>query len=178
MSHAKWFIFVSVSIFLTGVFANAQQSKPEPDWSSMTFLIGDWVGEGGGKPGEGAGAASFNFDLQRKIIVRKNQSDYLATKDKPAISHTDLMIIYPDASGKRFQAVYFDNEGYKIDYKIAQSDDHKTLVFTSEAIPSAPRFRLVYTKVNDDTLTVRFDMAPPGKPDAFSKYVEGTMHRK
>src|SRR5215469_8358837 len=99
MLTAKRFIFVLVLLFLAGFFANAQQSRPEPDWSSMTFLIGDWIGEGGGKPGEGVGVASFKFDLQRKIIVRKNQSDYPATKDKPAISHSDLMIIYPDASG-------------------------------------------------------------------------------
>ncbi len=30
----------------------------------------------------------------------------------------------------------------------------------------------------NDSMTFRFDIAPPGKPEAFSKYIEGSLHRK
>ena len=33
-------------------------------WGSIRFLVGDWVGEGSGNPGEGSGFVSFRFDLE------------------------------------------------------------------------------------------------------------------
>jgi hypothetical protein len=37
----------------------------------------------------------------------------------------------------------------------------------SKAAASAPRFRLVYTLLAPDSVDVRFEVAPPGSPDAF-----------
>ncbi|HZS49111.1 MAG TPA: hypothetical protein VFC63_28850 [Blastocatellia bacterium] len=172
------FGLVMLLILWVPILTNAQQSKTETDWSAMKFLIGDWTGDGGGKPGQGSGESSFKLDLQGKVLVRRSQSDYPATADKPAISHSDLMIIHPKASGKGFEAIYFDNEGFVIHYDVIKSDDKKVLTLISEPSPSAPRFRLVYTQISETTMTVRFDIAPPGKPEAFAKYVEGTLHRK
>src|SRR5579871_5836654 len=76
----------------------AQQPANNTDWSPLKFLLGDWVGVGDGGPGQGSGGTSFNFDLQNKILVRKNWADYAATKDRPAASHNDLMIVYPGAT--------------------------------------------------------------------------------
>ena len=48
----------------------------------------------------------------------------------------------------------------------------------SEAVASAPRYRLTYKKEETDQVSVKFEIAPPGKPDAFSTHVEGSAHRK
>ncbi|HXU39319.1 MAG TPA: hypothetical protein VN937_23390 [Blastocatellia bacterium] len=154
----------------------AQQPK-ETHWDSFRFLLGEWVGEGSGAPGEGAGGFSFTFDLQGKILVRKNTADYPATKDKPAYSHTDLMVIYREADDP-IKAIYFDNEGHVIHYAVSFSKDQSTLTFLSNPSPSSPRFRFIYSKATPDKLKLEFDIAPPGKPEAFSKYVEGSAHRK
>jgi hypothetical protein len=61
------------------------------------FLIGEWVGEGGGMPGQGGGGFSFLPDQDGRILIRKNYANYPATKDKPAYSHTDLTIICEDS---------------------------------------------------------------------------------
>jgi hypothetical protein len=157
--------------------ARAQQSN-EVGWEPYSFLLGEWIGEGSGKPGEATGGFSFSFDLEKKILVRKNYANYPATKEKPAYSHTDLMIIYQEAASNVTRAIYFDNEGHVINYAVAFSNDNTRLVFTSEPSASAPRFRFTYYKSTDGRLAFEFELAPPGKPDAFSKYVQGLAHRK
>jgi hypothetical protein len=155
----------------------AQQPKETANWDSFRFLLGEWIGEGAGAPGEGTGAFSFDFDLQGKILIRKNRADYPATKDKAAYSHTDLMTIYREADGS-LKAIYFDNEGNVIHYAVSFSKDQNTLTFLSDPSPSSPRFRFIYSKATPDKLKLEFDIAPPGKPEAFSKYIEGAAHRK
>jgi hypothetical protein len=155
----------------------AQQPKETAIWDSFRFLLGEWVGEGTGAPGEGTGGFSFSFDLQGKILVRKNRADYAATKDKPAYSHTDLMVIYREGDDS-LKAIYFDNEGHVIHYAVSFSKDQNTLTFLSDPSPSAPRFRFIYSKASPDRLKLEFDIALPGKPEAFSRYIEGSAHRK
>jgi len=170
------FIVLLFLAFLSAPRSFAQQPK-EANWDSFRFLFGEWIGEGTGSPGEGTGSFSFTFDLQDKILVRKNRADYPATKDKPAYSHTDLMIIYREADDS-LKAIYFDNEGHVIHYSVSFSKDQNMLTFLSDHSPSSPRFRFIYSKSSADKLKLEFDIAPPGKPEAFSKYIEGSAHRK
>ncbi len=156
----------------------AQKGMDAGNWDAWRFLIGEWTAEGGGKPGQGTGTFSFSLDLQGKILLRKNRSDYSATKDHPAYSHQDLMVIYRQPDGADTRAIYFDSEGHVIHYRAEFSEDKKALTFLSDAEASAPRFRLTYTKGRDQALTIRFEIAPPGKPDSFSTYVEGIARRR
>ena len=157
----------------------AQQAKSVDDWGPWVFLMGQWVGEGGGQPGEGVGEFAFYFDLDGKVMVRKNRADYPASKECPAFSHEDLMVIYsePNGAGTR-RAIYFDNEGHVIEYAVEFSAERGTFTFVSEAVASAPRYRLTYTKGETDQVSVKFEVAPPGKPDAFSTHVQAVAHRK
>ena len=171
--------FVSLtflSLFIFTSFLSAQQPKNNPNWDSYHFLIGEWVGEGGGNPGQGAGGFSFSFDLQNRIIVRKNFAEYPAVKDHPAFRHDDLMVIYQENNSTR--ATYWDNEGHVINYTVEFSKDTNSVIFLSELISSAPRFRLSYTKSENNTMKILFEIAPPGKSDSFTKYIEAAAHRK
>lgn len=156
----------------------AQQSDEAKNWKRWEFLLGNWVGEGGGESGQGSGGFSFALDLQGKILVRKNRADYPATKERPAYSHADLMVVYPEAGTKRERAIYFDNEGHVIHYGIEFSRDGRTVVFLSDVSASAPRYRLTYAEKSAGAVTIKFEIAPPGKPDAFSKYIEAAARRE
>jgi hypothetical protein len=151
----------------------AQQSKTDPRWAPLAFLIGDWVGEGGGGPGQGTGEFSFQPDLAGAILIRKNVSHYPATKDKPAYSHADLLIV-----DSTLHAIYFDDEGHTIHYAVEPSADGNSVQFLSDAQASEPRYRLTYRKTGDHQVAIRFEIAPPGKPEAFSTYIEATARRK
>jgi hypothetical protein len=138
--------------------------------------MGEWVGEGTGMPGEGAGGFSFAYDLQNTVLVRKNFADYPATKDRPAFRHEDLMIVYQE--GGKTRATYFDNEQHVINYSVSVSVDSSSIVFVSDASASSPRFRLTNKKSGTDKIAITFEIAPPGKPEAFTRYIEAKARRK
>ena len=161
-------------IFVAILFASQAISAQHPasiNWDKWKFLIGEWVGEGNGQPGQGSGSFTFGTDLDSKILVRKNHTEFPATKDKPAFVHNDLLFIYPDYTGTASKAIYFDNEGHVINYTITYTDN--SIVFTSEAIPNAPRFRLSYIQLGKDTVNIKFEFASPQNQEEFKTYLEG-----
>jgi len=138
-------------------------------WEKWEWLIGEWKGEGSGKPGQGEGTFSFKFSLDRKILERTSHSEYPATGSKPKIVHDDLMIIYLDVDGTHAKAIYFDNEGHIINYSVSYSD--KSVVLTSNKMPNMPIFRLTYTDLGQGAVNTKFEISNDGMK--FSTYIEG-----
>jgi len=165
-------LVIVLTLFFNGGLV---QAKDDP-WEPFRFLMGDWVGEG--KEGQGTGFFSLTPDLQGKVLVRKNHADLPAGKDRPAAVHEDLMVIYKSEDGKTAKAIYFDSEDHVINYTVTFSPDKQTLTFISAAAPHAPRFRLSYQKEAEDRVSIKFEIAPPGKPEEFKMYLEGKARKK
>ena len=159
-----------------GIAGSTQETTS--GWGLFEYLLGDWVGEGGGQPGQGAGEFSFHPDLQNRILVRKSYAAYPPTKDRPAFRHDDLIVVYRESDIAPPRALYLDSEGHVIHYSVTASSDRKTIEFVGEVLPSSPRYRLTYVRTGSDTLTLKFEIAPPGKPDSFSTYIEAKAKRK
>jgi hypothetical protein len=155
----------------------AQQTKADPRWAPLGFLIGEWVGEGGGSPGQGSGGFSFLPDGDTRTLIRKSRADYPATKGKPAYSHTDLTILYQEPGETKLRAIYFDNEDHTIHYSVEPSADGNSVQFVSDAVASQPRYRLTYINKGNGQVAIRFEIAAPGKSE-FSTYIEATARRK
>ena len=153
----------------------SQQPAPNVNWDSLKFLLGKWVGEGGGEAGTGSGYFTFETGLNGKVLIRKNHAEYPATKDRPAFSHDDLMIVYADPATKRLRAFYTDTEGNVINYMVSVSSDGKSIVFLSDPQSAGPRFRLTYVVTQPDKMALTFEMAPADKPDQFKKFIEGKV---
>jgi len=162
-------------LLLSATLAQAPPSAPgalvDP-WARWRFLVGDWVGEGGGRPGEGSGSFSLQFDLDQSVLVRRSRTEYPAAGGKPRLVHEDLMVCYPDPAGGRILAIYFDNEGHVIRYT-EETAGQGRVVLVSDVNASAPRFRLTYTRLGPDAIGIAFEIAPPGRPDGFVPYVTG-----
>lgn len=156
---------------LVGTPAPAQQDA----WADFRFLMGTWVSIG--ETTEGSGGFTLEPDLQDKILVRRNEADLPATKDRPAAKHEDLMVIYRVPGGEQVNASYYDNEDHIIQYTVSPLPEKGGLVFVSDAMPSAPRFRLTYTAAGANTVAIKFEFAPPGKAEEFRTYLEGTARR-
>ena len=146
---------------------------PGADWGPVQFLMGRWIGEGTGQPGTGSGGFSFATDLQGAVLVRKNYAEYPAANGNPGFRHDDLTIIYRDESSHQLRAVYFDNEGHRIEYAVQPNGNG--VVFTSEGPRTTIRYRFTYTRDGPDRLKIKFEIAEPGKD--LAPYIEATAHR-
>jgi hypothetical protein len=119
-------------------------NKPKEDsLKKFAFLLGKWDAEGGGQPGTGMGAFSFDAELDRHILVRHNYAHY----DKGAEAgtrHDDLLIVYLESSTEGPRAIYFDSEGHVIHYGVT-TPKADSVVFESDRSQPGPRYRLSYT---------------------------------
>lgn len=158
-------------LFVVPILIAQPSPKIDNRWAPLAFLIGEWTGEGGGGPGQGTGGFSFLPDQGGKILIRKNRAEYPASKDRPAFSHTDLMIVYNEPGETKLRAIYFDTEDHTIHYTVEPSSDGKSVQFVSD------NFRLTYRKTGPDTLALKFEIAPPGKPGAYATYIDATARR-
>ena len=164
-------------IVLISSAAVVAQHPSQPDWQPWAFLHGKWVGEGSAEVGQGSGYFTFEPDLQNKAWIRRNHSEYPATKDRPKYVHDDLMIVYFDPAAHLTRAFYCDTEQHVIHYTASFSADGKTLTFLSDPQEGAPRFRLTYTRTAPDQMSLTLETAQPSKPDEFKKIVEGKVKK-
>jgi hypothetical protein len=151
--HARWVI----AAFLLAMALPAQQAASSP-WTRLDFLMGKWIGVAGEKDtplGAGQGAYSFAFDLNNKVVIRRNQAVYDA-----GAKHDDLMVIYLDAPNDTPRAIYFDSEGHTIRYRLA-FPKAEMVVFESDGTEPGPRYRLTYW-VENGGLNGKFEVAAPG----------------
>jgi len=172
-------LFFLISVVAMTDLNQAQASEGSSDkWADWQFLLRDWAGaDSGGVPGKAnVGACSFAVELQGAVIMRKNHAEYPASKDRPATVHDDLMTIY--RQGNLVRADYFDSEGHVIHYTATHRVADKSWVFIGDTVAGQPRFRLTYTETSANELKLAFEMAVPGKPDAFQPYITATLQRQ
>jgi hypothetical protein len=180
-------LLVAVASFAQGT-AKAPPSKPAAPAAAQAaspgvralgemvdFLLGQWIGEGSGEPGQGSGTFSFEASLDGNLVTRRSHAEYPAAQGRPAVNHVDVMVMYPE--GGQVRADYFDNEGHVIHYTVAFTHQSATLTFISGIVEGQPRYRLVYRPLATDRVETTFEIAPPGKADAFATYVKGTSKR-
>lgn len=154
-----------------------QQPGPNAGLDSLRFLLGKWAGEGGGEAGQGSGYFTFEEALQGKVLVRKNHSEYPAAKDRPAYTHEDLMVVYADPSTNQARAFYTDSEGHVINYLVSVSGDGRSVTFLSDPRDAGPRYRLTYVSDGPGELALTFEVADPGRPERFKKFIEGRVRK-
>jgi len=150
--------------------AGAAQAA-EPGWTPLSWLVGDWKGEGGGVE-TGRGGFSFTPEAGGQVLVRKNFAAYPAQNGKPASRHDDLMVIAGDAG--RLRATYWDSEGRTIHYAVTEATADHVLFLSDD--PAGPRFRLSYRKTPNG-LTGRFEIAPPPARNQFRDDLTWTATR-
>jgi hypothetical protein len=168
--NMKYLKFLGV-ILLLNVCISVSGQQTANGWEKWKYLICEWVGEGNGQPGQGEGSFTFLAGLDGKVMVRKSHTVFPETAKNAAKIHDDLLYVYASPADGSQEAIYFDNEGNTIKYKVSFIGN--SIVMTSEKSSVNPRFRLTYTKIDSSSVNISFEMATPEAPEAFRTYLEG-----
>lgn len=160
----------------------AGQTKPAPDvWEPLRFFVGEWEGNGEGKPGVSKTSREYRLVLSDKFVEIRNRSQYEPQPKNPkGENHEDWGMISYDRGRKQFVLRQFHVERFVVQYVMtSMSDDGKTFTFTSEQIENIPagwRARETYKLISADEFIEIFELAEPGKD--FEKYTENRYRRK
>jgi hypothetical protein len=146
---------IAIAILCGTLRLPAQTADTSP-WKKLEFLLGKWTGIASEKDtplGAGQGAFSFELQLEKKIIVRRNNATY-----DSGVRHDDLLIIYLESGTPH--AIYFDSEDHVIRYNVT-SPVPNAVTFESEQTQPGPKYRLSYA-MEKESLNGKFEVAPPG----------------
>jgi len=133
--------------------------EPAAEWKKFDFLLGKWVGVAGEKEtplGAGQGGFSFEAELGKKVIVRRNHAAY-----ETGAQHDDLMVIYLEGAPR---AIYFDSEGHVIRYNVSFLA-MDSVVFESDGTQPGPKYRLSYWMEPAGVMKGKFEVAAPGSAE-------------
>ncbi len=172
---------IFIVLLLLPVLSFGQTTKQDSIWKPLKFLVGSWIGKGGGDPGEGTYERSYQFIFNKKYIEVKNKSVYPSSTDNPKGEiHEDIGYISFDKLRNTFVLRQFHIEGFVNQYKLDSiSDDGKRIVFISESIEnikSGWRAKETYEILGDNEFTETFELAPPDKE--FEVYSKVTLKKK
>jgi hypothetical protein len=166
-----------VALMLIPFLSLHAQPEPTDGWKDLDFLLGEWTWSGGGQPGKAKGVSTFRPELEGTVLVRTNHLDYVATKERAAFTHDDLLYVYHHPQDKSLRAIYFDGEGHVILYRLTVAADKNSVEFLSDAAPDGTKCRMTYRKAGADSVSEKFEIAPPGKANDFTAYVDFTATR-
>jgi hypothetical protein len=152
----------------------AAGAPAEDPLAALAPLLGHWTADPDPKSPGVTGWTRFDKEAQGNALVRINHAEYPATKDRPASSHDDVMILFSE--GGHLRADYVDNEGHVIHYAVSV-DGASRVVLVSDAAGPGPRFRLTYSWSTKDRLDLSFEIAPPGAPEQFKPFIGARLSR-
>jgi hypothetical protein len=169
---------VMLAALLLAAVSSAQAPPPPSNpWKDFDFVLGNWAWSGGGQPGQANGTSTFEPDMNGTVLLRKVHLEYPASKERAAFAHDDLLYVYHDPQDNSLRAIFFDNENHVIRYAVTVSTGGDSIQFLSDAAPGGTHARMTYKRAGPDSVTETFELAPPGKPDEFTKYVEFTARK-
>ena len=157
--------FAPVAVFalLLATLAHAQAPALQPPLAGIGFLLGHWSTPTAGKVAETGGGSTGSMDFTPEVggaaILRKDHVSLFDQAGKPAGAFDIIMLIYPESGA--IHADYSDGT-HIIHYTHADVTPGQSVTFLTASSPVAPTFKLGYVMTGPKTLTIDFEMAPPG----------------
>lgn len=177
------FVLLALISCAASVAAQSPAStQPADPLAPLDFLIGTWSAKtdsaASSAGAQGTGTYTFRHDLNGHALVRSSSYDSCKGPSNFDCTHRDQLTIFADPNAMALHkasllALYLDSEGHVIYYAISTPDPH-TVIFNSQALPSLPKFRLIYHLEGDGPKAVmsgKFQSAAPGSDD-FHSYLE------
>lgn len=157
--------------------AQAAAPAADPVWHALGFLEGTWEA----KTRQAAsgitatGTYTFRKELGGHVLARHSSAAGCRGPVDADCEHADLLYVYQEAKDQPPRAIYFDNEGHVIHYRVSTPAPGRA-VFLSDDGGTGPQFRLMY-ELKGRIMDGKFQMRMPGKAE-WTSYLEWSGARK
>jgi hypothetical protein len=158
---------------------NAQNQLPtgKDQWNSLSYLEGTWDARTQGEASGVAAAGTYSFkkELGGHILARHTSAAGCKGPADFNCEHSDLLYIYQDTPDQPLKAIYFDNEGHVIHYRVSTPAPGSAIFISDPAVPG-PQYQLVY-ELTGAVMSGKFQMRMPGKAE-WTSYLEWSGSKK
>jgi hypothetical protein len=147
-----------------------------PDYSSLDWLQGQWVGKTLPTSPPGDVQLSVTSDLGKRFLVFRGEVSLAATPTVPAMKESWMGILSASTNGPGFTLRVFSSKGFISRYRLIV--DGPEIQLNPEGGDSPPPgwlFRRTWVRTGPDELTEAVQVAPPGK--AFFDYYSAKFAR-
>jgi hypothetical protein len=150
---------------------------PQPDFSALDWLVGEWSGRTTGRKPKGEVRLSVAYDLQRRFMILREEVALPPTKRSPGVDESWMGVLSTDRSGTSFLLRTFSSTGFMARYRvIAEGAEIRFNPEGGEEPPPGWLFRRVIARVSDSELKLIVQAAPPDKP--FFDYYTAELTRQ
>ncbi len=149
---------------------------PQPDFSQVDWLIGEWSGKTTERDLKGEIHLSAAYDLDKRVVIFREMISLPATKTIPAASETWMGVLTVTRPGGGFILRTFSSTGFVTRYQVTV--EGAEIHFNPDGGDQSPPgwlFRRIMTRTNADELTETVQGAPPQKP--FFDYYNAKLAR-
>ena len=150
-------------LFFTSFFSYCQNP-----FTDFDFLIGKWQGVESGSAGDGIGFRTYEYDLNKYVIVEKNMSTFPKSEEKPRGEvHRDFGVMTYNFNDSAIVFRQFFIEGFTNIYILdKKASTQEKFVFVTREIENSPgnwRARFTLNKISDNEFKETFEIASDGK---------------
>jgi hypothetical protein len=137
-------------------------------FKDFDFLIGKWQGVETGVAGDGIGFRTYEYDLNKYVIVEKNMSTFPKSEEKPRGEvHIDFGVITYNSNDFSIVFRQFHIEGFTDIYVLdKETSVEEKFVFISREIENNPgnwKVRATLYKISDTEFNETFEIATDGE---------------
>ena len=151
------------------------QVPPQPDYSALDWLLGDWTGKTNGKGKQGQVLLSVSYELGKRFMILREELSLPATGSAPATHEGVMGILNASATGG-FEMNLYSSNGFISHYRVIVN--HGEVNFSPEGGALPPPgwlFRRVFRHTNPGECTESVDVAPP--QGAFFSYYTADLYQ-
>jgi len=149
---------------------------PKPDFTSLDWLIGEWVGKIGSRKPQGDVRFSASYDLDQRFMIIREEVSLPATKNAPATGETWMGVVSAERADSSYALRSFSSTGFISRYLVTVNGDK--IYFNPEGGEQTPAgwlFRRTIQRLNPVQFAETVRAAPADQP--FFDYFTATLTR-
>ncbi len=149
---------------------------PRADFSSLEWLVGEWVGKTTGRSPQGEIHLSVEYALDKRFMIFREEITLAPTKSASATRESWIGVLSGGGADAGFLLRTYSNTGFIINYRVSMEGPE--VHFSPEGGEQPPPgwlFRRTARRSESGDLNETVQMAPPNKP--FFDYYTATLSR-